>query len=121
MVSAASSDCAKANCSACHQADGSGLPGAFPPLAQSDYLEGDRKQVLSAALFGLSGPITVNGVDYNAVMPNLCYLSDREVADIVTYVMHSWDNPGGEVTAESVAAIRRGEAESDPAGGRGGE
>ena len=60
-----------ANCAACHQPDGSGLTGAFPPLAGSDYLKGDRNQVMAAALFGLSGPITVNGVDYNGVVETL--------------------------------------------------
>jgi nitrite reductase (NO-forming)/hydroxylamine reductase len=52
-----------ANCAACHQPNGQGLAGAFPPLAGSDFLKGDRKKVMSAALFGLSGPITVNGVE----------------------------------------------------------
>ncbi|RLA28999.1 MAG: hypothetical protein DRR15_16715, partial [Gammaproteobacteria bacterium] len=58
-----------ANCAACHQPTGQGLPGAFPPLAQSDFLLGNRQEVMQAALFGLSGPITVNGQDYNGVMP----------------------------------------------------
>ena len=59
------------HCAACHQPDGTGLGNAFPPLADSDYLLGDRQEVLAAALFGLSGPITVNGVDYDGVMPSM--------------------------------------------------
>ncbi len=74
------------NCAACHQPTGQGLPGAFPPLAQSDFLEGNRQEVMQAALFGLSGPITVNGVDYNGVMPSMGYLRDQELADALTYV-----------------------------------
>ena len=69
------------NCAACHQPNGQGLAGAFPPLAQSDFLQGNRREVMAAALFGMSGPITVNGVDYNGVMPSAGYLSDQELAD----------------------------------------
>jgi len=74
-----------ANCAACQQATGNGLPGAFPPLAGSDYFAEDSMKVVHAVLNGLSGPITVNGVKYNAQMPPLSYLSDSDVADIVTW------------------------------------
>ena len=96
-----------AHCAACHQADGQGLGGAFPPLAASDYLADGPAAAIDVVLNGLNGPITVNGVGYNAVMPNLAYLSDRDVADIVTFVMNSWNNPGGEVSPEDVAAARK--------------
>ncbi|MEE8496167.1 MAG: cytochrome c, partial [Xanthomonadales bacterium] len=102
-------------CSACHQAEGQGLGGAFPPLAESDYLAGGSGPAIEAVLNGLSGPITVNGQDYDAVMPNMSYLSDEEVADIVTFVMNSWGNPGGEVSAGEVAAVRGGELVTGPA------
>ncbi|HET6591385.1 MAG TPA: cytochrome c, partial [Xanthomonadales bacterium] len=70
------------HCSACHQAQGQGLAGAFPPLAESSYLvENGPGGAVTAVLNGLSGPITVNGKEYNAVMPNLSYLSDSDVAD----------------------------------------
>jgi nitrite reductase (NO-forming)/hydroxylamine reductase len=103
------------HCAACHQANGQGLPGAFPPLADSDYLAGGPEPAIDAVINGLSGPITVNGKDYNAVMPNLAYLEDIQVADIVTYVMNSWGNPGGEVSTALVAAARGGESVSGPA------
>ncbi len=103
------------HCVACHQAEGQGLPGAFPPLADSDYLDQGAMVAVEAVINGLSGPITVNGVEYNAVMPALAYLSDSDVADIVTFVMNSWDNPGGEVNAAEVAAARAGEDVSGPA------
>ena len=95
-----------ANCAACHQPDGSGLAGAFPPLAASDYLQGDRKAVMGAALFGLSGPITVNGVDYNGVMPSLGHLSDEDLAAALTYVFGSWGNDLAAVSVAEVAALR---------------
>jgi nitrite reductase (NO-forming) len=99
------------HCIACHQANGQGLPGAFPPLAGSDQLQKGPSIVINAIVNGLSGPITVNGVEYNAVMPPLPYLSEGQVADVVTFVMNSWNNPGGEVSAADVADFRAGGAE----------
>ncbi len=95
-----------ANCAACHQPTGQGLAGAFPPLAGSDFLKGDRKAVMSAALFGLSGPITVNGVDYNGVMPSMGHLPNEDLAAALTYVFSSWGNDGAAVSVEEVAALR---------------
>jgi len=104
-----------ANCSACHQVNGKGLSGAFPPLANSDYFASDPLKAVGAVLNGLSGPITVNGVDYNSVMPNLAYISDSDVADIVTYVINSFDNQGGEVNTAQVTAARGGQKVTGPA------
>jgi len=97
------------HCVACHQAQGQGLAGAFPPLAGSSYLAEDSLRVVHAVVNGLSGPITVNGVNYDAVMPALGYLSDQDVADVATFVLNSWNNPGGEVLAAQVAAARSSE------------
>ncbi|NND83325.1 MAG: c-type cytochrome [Gammaproteobacteria bacterium] len=105
------------NCAACHQAEGQGLPGAFPPLAKSDYLSGDRKQALKAAMFGLSGPITVNGQQYNAVMPSMGYLADQQLADVLTYVLKSWGNEGAAVSVAEVAALRAETGKTDRAEG----
>lgn len=102
------------HCTACHQANGQGLKGAFPPLAGSDYLAQGAAVAVNAVINGLAGPITVNGVEYNSVMPALSYLSDSDVADVVTFVMNSWDNPGAEATAAEVAAARGGVAVSGP-------
>ena len=107
-----------ANCSACHQPDGTGLRGAFPPLAESDYLQRDRSEVLSAALFGLSGPITVNGVDYNGVMPSVGHLEDQVLADILTYVFSSWGNSLAAVSVDEVAALRAELGQADRATGQ---
>ena len=94
----------KRNCAACHQPDGKGVKGAFPPLAKSDYLTSPSIAV-NAVANGLSGELTVNGQKYNGVMPALG-LSDEEVANVVTYVMNSWDNKGGEVTPREVSSSR---------------
>ena len=95
-----------ANCAACHQPTGKGLAGAFPPLAASDYLLADPEKSVGEVLEGLSGSITVNGQEYNSVMPSQAHISDAELANIFTYVLNSWGNSGGEVTQERVAAIR---------------
>lgn len=97
-----------AHCAACHQASGLGLAGAFPPLAGADYLEAGPGVVVDVILNGLSGPIVVNGEKYNSVMPNLSYLSNSDVADVVTFVMNAWGNPGGEVSPAEVSAARNG-------------
>jgi nitrite reductase (NO-forming)/hydroxylamine reductase len=105
------------NCAACHQPTGAGLAGAFPPLAQSDFLEGNRKEVLAVALFGKSGPLTVNGVEYNGVMPSMGYLSDQNLADVLTYVLSSWGNTGSAVSVEEVVALRVELGQEDRAAG----
>ncbi len=106
-----------ANCAACHQPNGTGMAGAFPPLAESDFLTGDRKAVMSAALFGLSGPITVNGVEYNAVMPSMGHLPDEDLAAALTYVFSSWGNNSAAVSVEEVAALRLELGQTDRAAG----
>ncbi|MEM8816905.1 MAG: cytochrome D1 domain-containing protein [Pseudomonadota bacterium] len=106
------------NCAACHQANGEGLTGAFPPLAKSDYLEGKREDVLAVALFGLSGPITVNDQEYNAVMPSMGHLSDAELAAAMTYVFNSWGNEYAAVSSGEVAALRVQLGQEDRAEGQ---
>jgi len=93
-------------CSVCHQANGAGLPGVFPPLAKSDYLAADVNRATSAVLNGLTGKLTVNGQEYNSVMPPMNQLNDDEVANILTYVLNSWGNPGGRVSKDDVKKLR---------------
>lgn len=93
-------------CSVCHQGNGAGLPGVFPPLAKSDYLSGDIQRTIGVVLHGLNGKVTVNGTEYNSVMPPMNQLNDDEVANILTYVMNSWGNPGGQVAASDVKKVR---------------
>jgi len=91
-------------CIACHMADGTGVAGVFPPLAQSDYLK-DTEASIRAIKYGLQGEITVNGETYNNVMTPLG-LSDEEVADVMNYVMNNWVNePEGMITQEQVAQV----------------
>jgi nitrite reductase (NO-forming) len=94
-----------ATCSACHQANGQGIEGAFPPLAKSDYLNADVDRAIDIVLHGKTGEITVNGKKYNSVMTAQA-LSDEEVANVLTYVYNSWGNSKKEVTPAMVQAVR---------------
>jgi nitrite reductase (NO-forming) len=93
-------------CSVCHQANGEGLPGVFPPLAKSDFIAADPKRPVEILLHGLSGKVTVNGKEYDSVMPPMTQLNDDEIANILTFVLNSWGNPGGRITVEDVAKAR---------------
>jgi nitrite reductase (NO-forming) len=92
-------------CIGCHQAEGQGIPGTFPPLAKSDYLA-DKLRAVHAVVNGLTEPIEVNGQRYHGVMPPMGHLKDEEIADILTYVRQSWGNEGDAVSASDVAGER---------------
>jgi nitrite reductase (NO-forming) len=94
-------------CFACHQPDGKGLSGAFPPLAASDFLLADRERAIRIVLKGLSGPVTVNGKTINSAMPpQEAVLTDAQIADVLTYVLNSWGNQGDAVSTDQVKAVR---------------
>jgi nitrite reductase (NO-forming) len=93
-------------CSVCHQGNGEGLPDVFPPLAKSDWLMKDKERSIGVVLNGLTGKVTVNGKDYNSVMPPMSQLSNDEIASILTYVTNEWGNSGPAVTPGEVAKVR---------------
>jgi len=93
-------------CSVCHQGNGAGLPGVFPPLAKSDFLAADPQRAVKIVLQGLNGKVKVNGHDYDSVMPAMNQLNDDEVANILTYVLNSWGNPGGQISTADVKKAR---------------
>jgi mono/diheme cytochrome c family protein len=99
---------AKGTCITCHQPNGMGMAPVFPPLAGSEWVSKDASIAVRNILHGLQGPIVVKGVTYGAVaMPALPMLSDKEIADVVTYVSHSWGNAGPSITEDEVKAIRK--------------
>ena len=102
----AGEDVFKLACIACHQATGEGLPGAFPPLAKSDYLLSQPERAVGIVVRGLTGEVTVNNVTYNSVMPAMSQLSDQQIADVLTYVLNTWGNKGGAISVARVAAER---------------
>lgn len=93
-------------CAACHQADGKGLAGQFPPLAGSGGFYGDAQNMAKIVVKGLSGEIVVQGVTYNSAMPSQAALSDYELAAAMTYARNSWGNADGVVLPSDVAAAR---------------
>jgi nitrite reductase (NO-forming) len=100
-------------CAACHQAQGQGTPGVFPPLAQSDYLAKTAKPtIIGHVVRGLQGPIDVAGRSYNGVMPPLGFLSDEEIAGALSFVRSSWGNKLDAVTPAEVARVRNQQAVS---------
>lgn len=95
-----------ANCVACHQAGGTGVPGVYPPLADSPSVNGPPEILTRIVLHGLSGPLTVHGKTYNGEMPAWKQLPDQQVAAVLTYVRSSFGNKAPAVTVETVAAVR---------------
>jgi nitrite reductase (NO-forming) len=93
------------NCAACHQTNGEGIPHAFPPLAKSDFLNADKIRAIKVVTGGLSGKVTVNGQEFNGVMPAWS-LSDDDIANVLTYAYASWGNSGKEVSAQEVKSNR---------------
>jgi len=93
-------------CSPCHQHNGEGIPGAFPPLAKSDYLLAFKDRAIATVINGLSGPVSVNGKPFNSVMAPLSHLADDDIANILTYVYNAWGNSGAAVSAAEVRAVR---------------
>jgi nitrite reductase (NO-forming) len=104
------------NCAACHQPQGQGIPGVFPPLAKSDFLNADKERAIATVLHGRGGEITVNGTKYNNVMPAL-RLEDIDIASILAFVYSEWGNAGHDVTPDEVAAVRRKPAPPVPSAG----
>jgi mono/diheme cytochrome c family protein len=100
----------KPTCVACHQANGKGLPGQFPPLVRSPWIaEPQPGRVIRIVLDGLSGPLQVEGQSFNGTMvPWKDVLSDEEIAAVLTYVRQNadWGNKAPAVTPEQVKAVR---------------
>jgi len=97
-------------CIACHQPTGLGLPPVFPPLANAPIVAGNPELPVKFILQGLMGPITVNGMTYNSMMPPVAGVSDADIADVLTYVRQSFGNQANPVTADQVKAIRAANA-----------
>jgi mono/diheme cytochrome c family protein len=93
-------------CIACHQPTGMGLPPVFPPIANAPIAVGNPELPIKFILQGLMGPITVNGMTYNSMMPPVPGVSDAEIADVLTYVRQSFGNQGNPVSADQVKAVR---------------
>ena len=98
-------------CAACHQATGTGVPGAFPPLAGSNWVNGRDTTLIQILLHGIQGTLTVNGASYNGTMPTFgTQLSDAEIAAVLTHVRSHWGNKTEPISAAQVATQRSASA-----------
>ncbi|HZZ00160.1 MAG TPA: cytochrome c [Candidatus Baltobacteraceae bacterium] len=96
------------NCSSCHQVNGEGTPGAFPPLVNNPVVTGEPAKLIHIVKYGLSGAITVDGKAFNGMMPAWgTQLSNADIAATLTYVRTSWGNKASAVTAAQVAGVAK--------------
>ena len=105
-------------CVACHLPNGQGQPGAFPPLADSDWVLGDKERLIKISIHGLQGEIAVNGEKYVGVMqgfgqPLASPLDDQQIADVLTYIRNEWGNSVSAISPEEVKAVRDSEKDRE--------
>jgi len=98
-------------CLACHQPDGKGLPGVYPPLAGSNWVNGEETRLIKIVLHGLTGPVDVAGEQYGAgtqsiPMPPMGGMDDREIAEVLTYIRKEFGDEVPAVSPETVAETR---------------
>lgn len=106
-----------ANCVGCHQATGQGLPGVFPPLAGSEWVQGDARVVANILLHGINGEITVAGKPFKGAMPSFQHLGDAELAAVASYVRSDWSNTASAIPPSVFAAERKAATRSTPFNG----
>ena len=94
-------------CMSCHQTDGKGIAGVFPPLDDTEWVEGDKGRLIRIVLQGLTGETTVQDIVYSGAMPPWqSFLNDEEIAAVLTYVRGAWNNEASAVTPQEVTAVR---------------
>jgi mono/diheme cytochrome c family protein len=102
-------------CITCHQATGLGVPGIYPPLAGSEWVNGPSARVIRIVLYGLKGTVHVGGKEFGAAaMPVFGQVAgsaynwnDEKIAAVLTYVRQEWGNKAGAVSADEVSAVRK--------------
>jgi nitrite reductase (NO-forming) len=95
-------------CATCHMTNGTGIPTVYPPLAKADFLMNEANKSIVMILQGGSEAITVNGIEYNGVMPNF-NLSDEQVSDVMNFIRNTWGNKGEPIKPEHIKVIREKE------------
>ncbi len=103
-----------AQCAACHQASGTGLPGVFPPLDGSEWVQGEPRVLANILLHGITGEITVKGNKYQGAMPAFPQLSDAELAGIASFIRGNWSNKADALQAELFAKERADGSRTTP-------
>ena len=103
-----------AQCAACHQPTGAGLPGVFPPLDGSEWVQGEPRVLANILLHGITGEITVKGNKYQGAMPAFPQLSDAELAGIASFIRGNWSNKAEPLQAELFAKERADGSRTTP-------
>jgi mono/diheme cytochrome c family protein len=105
-------------CAACHQATGTGVAGVYPPLAGSEWVQGNEERVIRILLHGLNGPIDVEGHSFNGAMPAFGKVTgggynwkEDKIAQVLTYIRQEWGNKASPITTEKVVEILAKEKE----------
>jgi nitrite reductase (NO-forming) len=99
-------DLYKKYCLTCHQADGMGVSGMFPPLIKTPKVLGPADSLIVIVIYGLKGPAEVAGATYTQNMPAVKNITDPEIAEVLNYVRHSWGNKGTNISGSDVAKVR---------------
>lgn len=94
-------------CAACHQPSGKGQEGLAPPLVDSEWVNGSHDRVARIVIHGLRGPLTVKGVQYSLDMPAAGFLTDQQIAGVLTYIRREWDHEAAPVQTQDITKIRR--------------
>jgi len=94
-------------CGTCHQTDGKGVTGYFPPLTETKWVLGDKDRLIDIVLNGMNSIVEVNGESYNGVMPAFNFLSDDELALILTYVRQNFENNASVVIEKDIRSARQ--------------
>lgn len=107
------------NCIVCHQANGKGVPGQFPPLVGSEWVDADSihgdNHLVLIMLHGHQGPMQVQGQNYNNAMPQWKQLTDDQIAAVLTYIRSDWGNNAPPISPSFVTLLRKeSESQTDP-------
>ena len=94
-------------CAPCHQRDGKGAEGRFPPLTDAAWIAGNKEKLIQTVLFGMSGNVQVGGETFNNIMPSFSYLDNKTIAGILSYVRQNFGNEAEEIVADDIAAVRK--------------
>ena len=92
-------------CVSCHQVDGGGVPNLNPTLSKTSYVLGDKSQLVSVVLMGIHQK-EIDGQTYSNAMPPFNYLTDKQIADVLTYIRKSFGNKASAVTVDDVKKAR---------------
>ena len=93
-------------CASCHMMSGKGAPGMNPPLIETDWVLGDKDRLIKVVLNGLSDPIEIKGEIYQNIMASHAFLTDQQIADVLSFIRNNWGNSASYVTVDEVSASR---------------